>query len=67
MLDDPIAAYRRRAAEEAAQKREEAMREKVSENALGRKWWNNGTINKFTKEKPEGDEWKEGRLLKKSK
>lgn len=42
-------------------------RKKVSENALGRKWWNNGTINKFTKEKPEGDEWKEGRLLKKSK
>ncbi len=30
MLDDPIAAYRRRAAEEAAQKREEAMRENAS-------------------------------------
>jgi predicted nucleic acid-binding Zn finger protein len=39
-------------------------RKKASENSLGRKWWNNGIISKFTKQKPEGDDWKEGRLYK---
>lgn len=45
----------------------ESYRKKLSTAAKGKKWWNNGTITKLSREKPEGDEWKEGRLLKKSK
>lgn len=39
-------------------------RDKIANSSRGRKWWNNGTVSKFQREKPEGDEWVQGRLKK---
>lgn len=38
--------------------------EKLSKAAKGRKWWNNGIVQKFQIEKPDGEEWLPGRLKK---
>ena len=35
---------------------------KISQRFKGRHWYNNGKINVNVREKPEGDEWVEGRL-----
>lgn len=37
-------------------------REKISKASKDKKWFNNGNINIRSKEKPEGDEWVEGKL-----
>lgn len=39
-------------------------REKLSIASKGRKWWNNGEVSKFQREKPDGEEWVRGRLKK---
>lgn len=40
----------------------EEHRKKVSELNKGKKWWNNGVVEKFQREKPHGDEWVRGKL-----
>ncbi len=44
-------------------KHSEKSRNKISQQNLGKKWWNNGTKNKCCKKCP-GDEWIRGRISK---